>query len=509
MIIWIQSRKLRQHAQGLSVFDEDLQSSHAQQEFPAQVTDNPEDARTWSTPRRANAVIVIGLLVFALGWISTCDSNTITEASKELHVSKEAETLATAVFLLALAFGSLFGGPISETIGRYPAYMVSSGACLAFTLGAALSPNFAAQLVFRALGGIASSPTLSMYGGSLSDILNAEERATLWPVFALSPLLGPVLSPLVGGWIETSGLDWRWSYWIALILGLATFVLAVFAMPETYGPVLSKWHARHLEKVSHDDKKLRELRQVAPVNIASSIIRPARFMLTEPVLVFLGIYLIFIYVVNFSFLSGFSFIFQETYSLSPGLSSLAFVSICVGSLVFVATIPLFNKVHDRILARQIHRDLLKAQESCHDDAAVKTSMVRPELRMLPAIVGAPLMSISLFWLAWTNYASVNPLSGYFATGVFGYALAAIFIPAYQYIIDCYEKDASSALALITCLRYTFSAGLIVATRPMYQGIGVHWTLTLMGIVATLLVPVPFWILCMGHRMRARSPVAVA
>jgi hypothetical protein len=131
----------------------------------------------------------------------------------------------------------------------------------------------------------------------------------------------------------------------------------------------------------------------------------------------------------------------------------------------------------------------------------------PELSLIRAAIAAPFLPVSLFWLGWTNYPSINPASGYAATVVFGYSFAAIFISSYQYVIDSYEIYASSALASITVARYIVSSGMIVATRPMYEGIGGHWTSTLLGLMALALVPVPWVLLRYGDRVRAKSKFA--
>ena len=56
-------------------------------------------------------------------------------------------------------------------------------------------------------------------------------------------------------------------------------------------------------------------------------------------------------------------------------------------------------------------------------------------------------------------------------------------------------------------RYFVGGGMIVATRPMYQGIGVHWTLTLLALLAVLLVPAPRVLVRYGHLLRKRSKFA--
>lgn len=59
----------------------------------------------------------------------------------------------------------------------------------------------------------------------------------------------------------------------------------------------------------------------------------------------------------------------------------------------------------------------------------------------------------------------------------------IFVSSYQYVIDSYETNSANALSIITFLRYFVAGGMVVAARPMYEGIGVHWVMTIMGSAA--------------------------
>ena len=71
---------------------------------------------------------------------------------------------------------------------------------------------------------------------------------------------------------------------------------------------------------------------------------------------------------------------------------------------------------------------------------------------------------------------------------------AIYVGSYEYITDSYEEHSAIALVSITMSRYLIAGGMVVAARPMYEGIGVHWTMTLLGCIAVLLAPAPllFW-----------------
>lgn len=79
--------------------------------------------------------------------------------------------------------------------------------------------------------------------------------------------------------------------------------------------------------------------------------------------------------------------------------------------------------------------------------------VLPEERLTHAIIGAPALPISIFWMGWTSWPSVSLWSPLAASVVFGFAVMQLYISCYQYIIDSYEIFAASALVGMTLTRY--------------------------------------------------------
>ena len=146
--------------------------------------------RDWPMSRRLGNTVIIFLIVFVCGWASAANSSSQAPAAKELHASQESESLATALFLFGNAFGALLAGPISETAGRNPSYLIFMFLYMIMVSISALARNFVVQIVFRFLSGLFASPPLTIYGGSLADTYSNAERSAVWPIFAISPIAG-------------------------------------------------------------------------------------------------------------------------------------------------------------------------------------------------------------------------------------------------------------------------------------------------------------------------------
>jgi multidrug resistance protein len=216
--------------------------------------------RTWSSLVRISSTLLIASIGFIVGFASSVDSAALAPAAAEFGVSKVTESLATGLFLVGFGFGALFAGPISETVGRNPVYIVSLIIYMIWIMASGLAPNIGSQLVFRFLAGLFGSTPLTCAGGSISDLWYPVERVYALPIFANAAFFGPIMGPVVGGFVGQSSLvSWRWCEWITLITSALVLTAVVFFQPETFAPILLKWKAAHLRRITGDQRFVAEL----------------------------------------------------------------------------------------------------------------------------------------------------------------------------------------------------------------------------------------------------------
>lgn len=151
---------------------------------------DPLDPRNWKLLSRSKNIGILVFLIFTQGWAGSADSPANERASHEFGVSQTAQNLSTAMYLFGIGSGSLFAGPLSESIGRNPTYLVSTFIYLLFVLGSALTPTFAGQVICRYFVGLCSSPTLSINGSSIGDQFRPVKRTFVFPVIAWANIAG-------------------------------------------------------------------------------------------------------------------------------------------------------------------------------------------------------------------------------------------------------------------------------------------------------------------------------
>ena len=366
-----------------------------------------------------------------------------------------------------------------------------------FIMASALAPNIGGQLAFRFIAGCFASTPLTCGGGSISDLWSPMERVYAFPVFANAAFMGPIFGPVVGGFIGSSPfISWRWTEWITLTISGFVLFLITFFQPETYAPILLEWKAAHLRTLTGD------LRYRSTVEIISetflrrlgrALYRPFLLTIREPIILLIALYLTVIYIILFNFLNGYTFIFTQTYHFSEGLTGLSFLGIGIGLCFASLLVP--------VIYIWAQRDLAHIRTTGGD-------RLPPEFRLWFAMLGAPAIPISLFWMGWTAYPSISPWSPLAASVLFGYGILCVFISCYQYIIDSYESFSASALASVTLIRYVIAGGMVEVAIPFYDRLGVQDTLTVLACLSALLVPVPYAFYRWGARIRSWSRYAV-
>ena len=80
--------------------------------------------------------------------------------------------------------------------------------------------------------GLFGASLVPLSQGILLDIYSVEERGRAMALFGVSVMVGPVLGPVIGGWL-TDNISWRWVFYINVPIGMLAFFGIVVFVSET------------------------------------------------------------------------------------------------------------------------------------------------------------------------------------------------------------------------------------------------------------------------------------
>lgn len=424
-------------------------------------TSDSSNPRNWPISKRIRTVLLLDVIAAVVTAASAIESPVAPQAMQFFHASETLQAFSgTGTYLIGFGLGALLAAPASEVLGRYSVYLYSLCVCECWLLGSALAQNSGSLIVFRFLAGIFASAPLTVAGGSMSDLWNTKEMTWAFPMFAVVGFGGPVLAPIIASYIgQSKSMSWRWAEWLILLLNGFCIFLVVLMMEETFAPQLLRTKAKHFRMLTADER-FRTAKEVDEAGLGDllkkNFTRPFR-LASEPIVLLLTLYNTIVYVVMFTFLVGYPYIFGKTYGMDQGLKNLCFLGLLIGILLSAALVPFV----------WIKTDQLCLEKG--DNGSGKS--IPQESRLMFAMFGAPLLPIGLLWMGWTDvvriqshivhlYRSINakqptisvwsPLA---ASVIIGLGTVCIFMSSYMYIIDSYQTYAASALTFVTMVRY--------------------------------------------------------
>ena len=126
----------------------------------------------------------------------------LPQVADSLGVPEAQIQLTLSACLLGLAFGQLFGGPVSDSLGRRRPLLVGIGGYAFFSLACAFAPTAPALVVLRFAQGLLGGVAVVIARAVVRD---REEGAAAARVFSLLMLvsgIAPIAAPLFGGLLD-------------------------------------------------------------------------------------------------------------------------------------------------------------------------------------------------------------------------------------------------------------------------------------------------------------------
>ncbi|WP_235940548.1 DHA2 family efflux MFS transporter permease subunit [Bradyrhizobium hipponense] len=131
-------------------------------------------------------------------------------------------------YIVAAAIMTPPSGFLANRFGRKRVLMAAVVGFVVASVLCGIAQSLVQIVAFRLLQGFFGAALVPLGQSVLLDIYTAEERGSAMALFGVSVMVGPVLGPVIGGWL-TDHYSWRWVFYINVPLGVLAFAgLSVF-----------------------------------------------------------------------------------------------------------------------------------------------------------------------------------------------------------------------------------------------------------------------------------------
>ena len=142
-------------------------------------------------------------------------------------------------YITAAAIMTPPSGFIAARFGRKRVLLVSVAGFVVASVLCGLAQSLMQIVAFRLLQGFFGAALVPLSQAILLDIYSAEERGSAMALFGVSVMVGPVLGPVIGGWL-TDNISWRWVFYINVGIGAVAFAGISAFVTETRADIRTR-----------------------------------------------------------------------------------------------------------------------------------------------------------------------------------------------------------------------------------------------------------------------------
>src|ERR1700722_7152124 len=165
----------------------------------------------------------------------TVVNTALPDIQRELHSSFSDLQWVVNAYALTLAAFLLTAGAISDLVGRRKVFTTGLVLFTAASLACGLAQSPTMLNLSRGVQGVGGAIMLSSSLALIANAFRGRDRGTAFAVYGAVLGAAVAIGPLVGGGL-TSGLGWRWIFFVNVPIGALGVLLTITRVAESRDP---------------------------------------------------------------------------------------------------------------------------------------------------------------------------------------------------------------------------------------------------------------------------------
>jgi DHA2 family multidrug resistance protein len=189
---------------------------------------------THPLPAGQRLIVTIGVMMAVLLQVldTTIANVALPHMQASLSATQESINWVLTSYIIASAIALPMSGWLADRVGRKRLLLISVIGFTAASTLCAMATSLVEMVGFRAIQGVSGAFIVPLAQATLFDINPREKHGQAMALFGGGVMIGPILGPVLGGWL-TDSYNWRWVFLVNLPVGVLCFFLMTSFMPTT------------------------------------------------------------------------------------------------------------------------------------------------------------------------------------------------------------------------------------------------------------------------------------
>ncbi|KAI9764478.1 MAG: hypothetical protein M1840_008404 [Geoglossum simile] len=454
---------------------------------PPDPTPTPILYTTFTRSEKRLITLLLGLATITSPLTATIYFPLLPLLRTHFHTSAQAINLTIIIYIIFQAISPSIFGPLSDSLGRRPVYLVTLALYVAGNLGLAVNKDIYSVLVaLRALQSLGASAAFAVSYGVVADVCVPSERGRMLGPVSMALNLGACVGPAVGGWVAYTSGSYEWVFWALVIVGGILWLGVAALLPETARSVVGNgsgrksqswwersWWSMGKHWVKRRKKEEREKPKASPGDNGTSRSFLERCRIQNPLAclrmifypdTFLALWMHgSFYTVDYSLVTAVPDIYKDIYHFNELKIGLSYLPRGVGIIIGGYCSGKLMDYNYKVTARKIGWTVDKVSGDDLNRFPIEHARSRGSLWLL-AISTATLVGYG--WVVGGQAHVSVPLILQFIQGFWG----TYFYTTYNtLLVDVFPESPSTAAAAASITRCAMAAAGIAVLQPLRCG----------------------------------------
>lgn len=207
--------------------------SNAEPERPDLTAQHAAGSDEAQLPVANHMLLIVGIMAASLMQIldTTIANVAIPHMQSTLGATADTVTWVLTSYIIASAVAMPITGWLADRIGARRLFIFSVAGFIIASMMCGAAQNLEEMVLFRALQGVAGAFIAPLSQSFMLDTTRPSRHPQMMALWGMGIMIGPILGPVLGGWL-TESASWRWVFYVNLPVGALALAILIANLPH-------------------------------------------------------------------------------------------------------------------------------------------------------------------------------------------------------------------------------------------------------------------------------------